>query len=321
MRCARGALHTPRLYATSSSSHGRTRSAPGRSAGTARASRRRQRRGPARPAAAAAADGDRGGQRHRPPRRPGSASSRPAATVPPAAHRGGRRPGDGAGSGARRRASRPVAAAMMPAQASRSCCRRRGRPGRGAASGYGHRPAACPGAAVPAARRRCRIHPAAEPAGQPDPVLMGHGGSRLVPHVPAASGQPPDEVDVLPHRQVLGEPDRVRGRGRRHADHEGRARHVRHLRAGPHDARHLPHVQRRAPPSYRASQARRVRRSALGRPARSRGAAAATAGSAKCGSSGSSQPGAAGRSPNRGTPPAACPPRPVPVLGPQPDRR
>ncbi len=93
-------------------------------------------------------------------------------------------------------------------------------------------------------RGRPVVLPPGEPLAQPHPVLVPHGGRRLVAHPPAGGAQPPDEVDVLPHLHVLGEPG---PRGLR-ADHQGGTRYVRHPRPRPDDAGPVTHVQGGARP-------------------------------------------------------------------------
>ena len=83
------------------------------------------------------------------------------------------------------------------------------------------------------------VLPAAEPRAQPHPMLMPHGGGRLVAHPPAGRGQPPDQVDVLPDPHGLGETGPRRGP----PHHQGRAGHVRDARPRPDDARPGAHVQ------------------------------------------------------------------------------
>ena len=74
--------------------------------------------------------------------------------------------------------------------------------------------------------RRAVVLPPGEPGRQPHPVLMRHGGVRLVADPPAGRGQPPDEVDVLPDPHVLGEarPGRVLPHDQRRARDVGDAR-------------------------------------------------------------------------------------------------
>jgi hypothetical protein len=88
-------------------------------------------------------------------------------------------------------------------------------------------------------RGRPVVLPPGEPLAQPHPVLVPHGGRRVVTHPPAGRAEPPDEVDVLPHLHVLGETRP----GRLLAHHQGRARNVRHTRSRPDDARPRPHVE------------------------------------------------------------------------------
>ena len=88
-------------------------------------------------------------------------------------------------------------------------------------------------------RGRAVVLPPGEPAAQPHPVLMPHGGRRVVTHPPAGRAQPPDEVDVLAYLHVLGKA----GASGLFAHHQGRARDVGHPRSRPDDAGPLAHVE------------------------------------------------------------------------------
>ena len=144
------------------------------------------------------------------------------------------------------------------------------------------------------------VLPAAEPLAQPHPVLVPHGGGRLVAHPPAGRGQPPDEVDVLPDPHGLGETGpRPRPAGP----------------PGPRQAR-----KGRATPAGRCSPAHPC--PGWNWPPRTAPARCARAHPGRCAarprpppgprSAAAARPASPGRarSPSRGTRPAACPPRP-----------
>ena len=93
-------------------------------------------------------------------------------------------------------------------------------------------------------RGRPVVFPPGEPLAQPYPVLVTHGGRRLITDPPAGCGQPPDEVDVLSDPHVFGETRA--GGGLPH--HQGRTGNVGDARSRPDDAGPRAHVERGACP-------------------------------------------------------------------------